>query len=65
MNTDELATAIDSIAPGRSIFDPENFDPTSPPALTQDDSSDEETRLFILKYDPYVPRPETSTPRVK
>lgn len=77
MDTNELATAVYSITPGKSIFDPVDLPPITPhqtdiapssPCFepsTKDESSDEDTRHFILKNDGFVPKSESSTPRVK
>lgn len=76
MDTSELTAAVDSILPNNtaeSTFDPIDastrkaslssplrFETPNPVA----ESSDEETRIFIQKYDGFVPK-SSSTPRVK
>lgn len=72
-NASELAAAVESIMPTNavnSIFDPIDAATTSPspiPQPTVDESSDEETRIFILKHDGFVPKSssQSNTPRIK
>lgn len=74
MDSSELAAAVDSILTNntvKSIFDPVEPSPlhlaeSKTPDL-RDESSDEETRRFILKHDGFVPKTSASngTPRVQ